>query len=255
MHLFSLAFANIIVAMMLGGVIGGWLPLVFRPMFADSLNVQLLSYRAVLVVGALLYFVSLLPLALIKEGKDEQREGRDENGRATPQGESIAYKFALNSLLIGLGAGLVVLFFNLYFYRRFECSTEQIGLFIAIAHGMMALAVLTGPILSRRFGKLRAIVGIQLSSLPFLLVLGISRLLPLSLIAYWARAALMNTPAPITSNLMMDLLPERRRATVNSLTIAVGSLGRAFATLAGGWMIQESGWAAPFLTTSLLYAM
>jgi MFS family permease len=254
-HLFSVAFANSVGAMMLGGVVGGWLPSVLRPIFSDSSAVGLLTYRSVLVIGALVTLISLLPLYLIKEEEGEEASRADETTLRISGASSVARRFFLNSLLIGVGAGLIVPFFNLYFYRRFECSSSEIGLFIAVAHGMMAVAVLTGPILGGRFGKLKAIVVIQLSSLPFLIMLGMSRSLPVSLISYWGRAALMNTAGPMTSNLMMDLLHERRRAAVNSVAITGGQLGRASATMLGGWLIQKRGYSAPFFITAILYAL
>src|SRR5439155_24668226 len=98
---------------------------------------------------------------------------------------------AVNGLLIGAGAGLVIPFMNLYFAERFHCSSAQIGTFFSVAQVCTAAAALLGPALARRFGKLRTAVIAQLLSLPFLLTLGIERRLPMAVGAFWARATLM----------------------------------------------------------------
>ncbi len=252
-HLFSVAFANTLVAAMLGSALGGWLPVVFRPMFTGSLKVDLLAYRSVLVIGALLSLFAFIPLAFIKERRDDPPAEVVERDPGEPRVSVLASKFILARLLIGLGAGLVVPFFNLYFYKRFDCTSQQIGLFQSIAHGMMAVAALAGPILAEKLGRLRTIVGIQLASLPFFFALGLSRWLGLSVISYWSRAALMNTAGPITSNFMMDIVPEDRRATVNSAAAMSGQLGRGAATLSGGWLIEARGYSTPFFITPVLY--
>ena len=50
-----------------------------------------------------------------------------------------------NALLVGAGAGLVIPFMNLYFARRFDCSSAQIGSFFSAAQIVTAFASLLAP--------------------------------------------------------------------------------------------------------------
>src|SRR5262245_297760 len=234
-HLFSAFFAVELLAGVIGSLLGGWLPLIVRAMFPHTS--LLIAYRATLGVGALLDYASILPIVWLA-GLQEMPLAR-ERARLDPREQWRLLPIAVNSMLLGAGAGLVIPFMNLYFKNRFDCSSAQIGMFFSIAQIMTAVAMLTGPIVARRFGKLRTATSLQLLSLPFLVTLGAERRLETAVGAFWVRATLMQASTPLISAFVMETLPPALRARSASFTNLVWNIGWAIsATLAGVLIVR-----------------
>jgi MFS family permease len=250
-HLFSAFFANTLVAGVIGSLIGGWLPvglhalpLAMRP---DSLH----AFRITLSVGAMFALIASIPLIRLGPLQETSvHHGRE----PIPAGAMRKLvPIALNSFLIGVGAGLVIPFMNLYFATRFQCSSGQIGLFFSIAQICTAIAALLGPVAARRFGKLRAAIGSELMSLPFLVTLGAEQQLPIAVGAFWIRASLMQASTPLLQTFIMEALPPALRARSTSLANLVWNAGWAVSATLAGVAIQKFGYAVPFYITAGLY--
>ncbi len=250
-HLFSMFFASALLAGVFGSGVGGWLPSAFR---ALSPHLGLFAaYRAALVTGAVLAACATVPLLAM--GRLVERPlahgtapvTREERGRLLP--------IALNGLLVGMGAGLVIPFMNLYFKDRFRCSSAQIGLFFSIAQMFTAAAALLGPALARRFGKLRVAVISELLSLPFLVTLGAERRLGIAAASFWLRATLMQAASPLLQTFIMEAMPPALRARASSLINLVWNLGWGVSAVMAGTVIERFGYAMPFYLTAVLYAV
>ena len=117
---------------------------------------------------------------------------------------------------IGLGAGLFIPYFNLYFVQHLGVSTELYGLLTAISTALMAVTTLAGPFFAARWGSVRAAVIGHLVSLPFLVLLGFTRALPLVLAAYLVRFSLMNMAEPVLLSYFMSVVRPGERSKANS---------------------------------------
>jgi MFS family permease len=251
-YLFSLSFAATLLAGVLGNLLGGKLPDILN--LALRTGDRLLLYRLTLAAGALISFFSLWPLFRIKE------PGRREND-LTLNGPAAGRedwwrigKFSWCNLWIGLGAGLVIPFFNLYFAKRFGSTSGQIGFYFSVSQVLTALAVLAGPQLAKRIGRINTVVLMELLSLPFLVTLGaVEHSLTLAVLAFWMRASLMQMSSPIANAFTMEALPRRVRATANSLTSMSWNLAWALSTAFSGWMMQRYGYAVPYYLTAFCY--
>lgn len=251
-HLFSTYFAAALVAGVFGSILGGWipaglqaLPMAWRP---DLVH----AYRAALVLGAL--FVASACIPLLRLGG--LREAKITGGSAAPDSQSfrLLFPIALNSFLIGCGAGLVIPFMNLYFATRFQSTSADIGLYFSIAQIFTAAASLLGPAIARRFGKLRTAVASELLSLPFLVSLGAEKRLSIAVAAFWLRATLMQASTPLVGAFVMETLPPELRARSSSLNNLVWNTGWAVSATFAGLIIQRFGYAVPFYMTAVLYA-
>jgi MFS family permease len=252
-HLFSAFFATALVAGVIGSILGGWIPglLIAAP---STWRLDLLhAYRVALVVGAVVALCATLPLLRLlglHEVRHAAGAARLPRGAARP-----LLPIAVNGLLIGAGAGLVIPFMNLYFARRFQCSSSQIGTFFSIAQVLTAAAALLAPAIARRFGKLRTAVTAQLLSLPFLVTLGAERQLGIAVGAFWLRAMLMQASSPLVQAFVMETLPPALRARASSLTNLVWNVGWAISATFAGALIQRFGYGVPFYVTAALYAI
>jgi MFS family permease len=250
-HLFSTFFASALLAGVLGSAVGGALPRVVMALVpATSLFA---AYRVSLFTGAALAAAAVLPMfamgALVEHPLAHQAEPvrREENRRLVPIG--------FNALLIGMGAGLVIPFMNLYFKDRFHSSSAQIGTLFSIAQVFTASAALFGPALARRYGKLRVAVSSQLLSLPFLVTLGAERHLAVAAVSFWLRATLMQASTPLLQTFIMEALPPPLRARATTLINLVWNVGWAGSAVLAGTIIERLGYAMPFYLTAGLYAL
>ena len=248
-HLFSTFFASALLAGVFGNALGGALPSLLRSLAPGATT--FLAYRVALLVGALFAASAALPLLALAG----LAEPRSEPGELppTPHEARRLLPIALNAALIGSGAGLVIPFMNLYFQKRFACSSAQIGIWFSIAQVCTAVASLAAPAVARRFGKLRTAVGSELLSLPFLVTLGGERHLPVAVGAFWLRATFMQASTPLLQAFIMEVLPRELRARSTSLMNMLWNLGWAASATLAGVVIERFGYAVPFYLTAGLY--
>jgi MFS family permease len=252
-HLFSMSFAVMLAAGILGNVVAGKLPWLFGLLLPQS--PMFLRYRLTLLAGALISFLALLPLLRIEERPvAAARKTGDQPARSRDGFRQIG-KFAWCNWWIGLGAGLVIPFFNLYFSKRFGASSGQIGLYFSVSQIITLAAVLAGPALARRLGKVRTVALMELLSLPFLVTLGAENTLWLAVASFWMRASLMQMASPIANSFTMETVPENMRAVANSWTMIAWNLSWTVSAAASGWIMQRYGYAVPYYLTAVCYAV
>ena len=251
-HLFSAAFAVALLAGVAGSAIAGALPAALLALPGVIRPGTLVAYRSALVVAGVCALAGLLPLARLRGlhgSLTAYQRTQEPAGSWRP-----LLPIALNFLLFGCGAGLVIPFMNLYFKNRFGCSSAQIGTFFAIAAVITAVAALAGPALARRFGTLRTAVAFELLSLPCLVSMGAETRLATAVAAFWLRATLMQAATPLLNSFVMEALPARLRARSSSISNLMFNLGGAVSAASAGVLIQRWGYALPFYITAVLYA-
>jgi MFS family permease len=249
-HLFSTFFASALLAGVVGNALGGALPPAVRALVPGLGLFE--AYRVALLAGALLAAAAALPLMALR-GLAEPRHAH-EDAPPPPHEEKRLWPIALNSLLLGSGAGLVIPFMNLYFHNRFAVTSADIGLYFSIAQVFTAIASLAAPAIGARFGRLRTAVASELLSLPFLLTLGTENHLPVAVAAFWVRATLMQAATPLLQAYVMEVLPPALRARSSSLNNMVWNLGWAVSSSVAGLIIERFGYSTPFYITATLYA-
>ncbi|MCA9975072.1 MAG: MFS transporter, partial [Anaerolineales bacterium] len=156
-------------------------------------------------------------------------------------------QFLLPQLIIGLGAGLMQPFMNIYFRNVYQKPDPPISMVFAIGGLAMAIAQFLGPPLADKYGKINTVILTQIFSVPFLLLLGIGAwVVPGGMaaasvwffvagLAYIFRLALMNLSNPVYQTFVLEHVPPSTQA----LTMSLNSLSFQF-----GWFVmpQVSGW-------------
>ncbi|MCM3491261.1 MFS transporter [Alkalihalophilus marmarensis] len=258
-HLFSFNFALIMVANVVGNTLGGTMSDLFHNVFGLTM---LTSVRITLLFGAGLFFMALIPILKIREEQKVRKEktGASSLGKLFTTHRSslkVIGLFAVANLLIGFGSGLVIPYLNLYFTDRFDVSYSVVGIILSLGQAMTAIALMIGPSVVRRVGEVKAVVILQLSSLPFLLLTAYTEILWVAVIGFLFRQALMNAGNPIQMALMMRKVDDSMKGLANSVGQMVFQLGWAVmgpvsTTLV---MIHGSyyGYAYVFTITASLY--
>ena len=146
-------------------------------------------------------------------------------------------RFLLPSLVIGLGAGLMQPFMNVYFRHVYEKPDPAIGVVFALGGLAMAVGQFIGPPMADRLGKIRTVMLTQALSIPFLITLGLGAwLVPngivaagtffvLAGVAYIFRLALMNLSNPVYQTFVLERVPSEAQALSVSLTNLVFQVG------------------------------
>lgn len=264
MHLFSIHFAMVTVANVVGNLLGGFVADGLQSLF----NIGIVeSIRISLMIGAGIFSLGLIPLLQLKiSPKSEPKIQTEERKiKAITATEDDSFKknfkmivlFGLSNMMIGTGSGLVIPYLNLYFANRFGASNSYVGLIIALGSAMTAVAMLIGPILVKRVGKVRALVIFQFVSIPFLFITGYTNSLFIASMGFLLRQALMNAGNPITSAIAMDVVHDKYKGLANSVNQMVFNLGWAMMGLPAAWLVTTYGnywgYAFTFSITGCLY--
>lgn len=252
LHLFSMSWFFIMFSSMVGNFLGGWITQFFMSSFSLS---PLASKRGALIFASIVSFFVLVPIKRITEKRifsSPQKKNLFVNLWQSKDGIMIL-RFTFASLLLGLGAGLFVPYFNLYFANRFQLSTGHVGTIMAMGQAFMAVAMLLGPPLAQRIGRVASICLFQLTSVLFLLILGQTQLLVFAIPSFLFRGALMNAANPLTTNLMMDNISDAMKGTANSMHQLVFQLGWVVCGPISGFLIASYSYSIVFYLAACLY--
>ena len=248
-HVFSLSFA-----VMLGaGIVAHFGTGSLHRYLTGVSGSEVIAYQWVLSIACVAAASAVVAYSRIPNTIVGQRKSRSSWREFWPTRGKMLFRLTFPSFLIGLGAGLIIPFLNLYFRNRFGLSTQTIGIYYGLVQISMVFGVMIGPELARRYGMVRTIVATEIASLPFMLILAFSHNLPLATIAFLIRGGLMNLGVPIANNYVMERVGSADRALANSWSMLAWTLSWALMAGMGGWMIERWGFVPPLLIASGLY--
>jgi len=249
-YLFSISWALMTVAGMVGNLLGGYLPDFFAVMVRGE---KVLGFRFTLLCAIVFTFVSVLPILLIREKRTSRQKATQILSLKNIQSGLTVLKLILTTGLIGFGAGFIVPLFNMFFANKLHASEEQIGVIFALGQVALAIGTLLAPVLSSRVGKVKAVVLCQICSIPFISMIALSKTLELAGFSYLVRGALMNMAGPVSSTFAMEVVQSTERATTSGLTVMADMLPRAMSANFGGQMMSSGEYVLPYFYTSIFY--
>ena len=166
------------------------------------------------------------------------------------------WQLTVPNLFIGLGAALMVPYFNIFFVEVFGISNQLLGSLFSAASLFTGLSIMAAPSLAKHLkGRIKAIVYAQGASLIFLLAIGFSPWLGLAMVGFLARGALMNMVNPLYSAFAMEQVEEGEQGTLNSLMALSWQVGWAMMPLVSGLIQERYGFTPIFLGTAVFYAV
>jgi MFS family permease len=167
----------------------------------------------------------------------------------------LAVRIFVPNIIISMGAAILIPYMNLFFKETFVIPDRLLGSLFAVSSIVTGIATLTSPMLAERWGRIRALVITQLTSIPFLLLIGFSGNLWVAAASFWVRAALMNMGNPLYAAFAMDQVSDRERATISGLMGMSWNIGWTVGPFLSGYMQQNPriGFQPIFVITCLLY--
>lgn len=254
-QVFSLNAAIMMFSGMFGSLLGGILTDIWQKFLL--LN-EVRSYQLTLLIGSSFVLFSLIPaFFIVEDRKNVEVKDYRNNILKNKSQISLMLNFTVATLLIGFGSGLVIPYLNLYFRDRFAATNSSIGLIISLGQLATATAILIGPYLVKKIGEVNAIVFLQLSSIPFLLLTGYTNNLIIASSSFLIRQALMNAGNPIQQSLIMGKVNDSLKGLANSLSAMVFSLGWALMGPISTTIVHSYGaywgYVIVFTITAILY--
>ena len=158
-------------------------------------------------------------------------------------------------IFTGLGAGLFIPYFNIFFVHHLKASSALFGLIDGGANGLTALTTLGAPWLAARIGRVNTIALTRLLSIPLLLLIGLTGILPLAALLYPLRQGVMDMSNGILQVYSMEAVSEKFRGLANSSYQAAYQVPWAITASLGGVIIVQAGYAPVFLLGALCYIL
>jgi MFS family permease len=269
-HLFAVAGSLRTTSAMIGALVAGLMP----ALFTDAVG-QVEAYRFAVYAGLALWFLSLIPALMLRayeaeERPEEQfaREPRERRGLrglfAGVRHPRRIFFFVLTSGLVSLGFGVVGPLFNIVFHDgHVHAGEAQLGFIFAAGELALALATLLTPLLVIRLLRVDAILVTRLTSVPFVVGMGVWPLIVgegqvltlLVAFSYVGRISAFRMSSPLDDAFNMDVLDARERATNTGIEIAVGGAISAGAIFLGSRMLDGGDFMTPFLIMAAAYLL
>lgn len=257
-HLFSLSAVCVAVSLTVGNAMAGFFPV----WLAGSLGVEVGSataLRAALVIIIPVGIASMVPIYLIKEEWHVVSLKAWFTG-LTSQG--IMARLTLTQGLEAVGLGLVVTFFNVMFVSKYGASTMFVGNLFAISTVVVAGFTLFTPLLVKRLGQVRTLVGIQFTGLPFLMLMVVAPNWWFSGAGYMLRETFTGIGAgptggmgsPIERLFPMEIVKQHERGTTNGLMHAFLEFPMSIGAWIAGPMMVRGEWSLIYLLAGAWFA-
>lgn len=273
----AIIFLGGVVGLLLGGYLPGWFasPAVHNwpPLAALSPwlvhGAQAQTYQLALLATGALALPSIVPVLLLHEDRQALQSPRSTARRlprlAWPRAEQwrqvrviatgLIGRFTLTQAFVGFGAGLFGPYVNIYFVKVLGASTALYSELAAALAVLLAVASLLIVPVAARIGKIRAAVVTQLSSLPFLVALGLAPSLAVAAVAFLIRGPLMNAGGPALQAYFMESVSTDRRVIASSVLNVSLQIAALLGAGAGGLLIAGAGYHAAFLGAAALYTL
>ncbi len=251
-HLFSFSFATHLLAGMIGSYGAGNLV----TFIADKTGDIVLGYQYTMYAAIAVSLLAFIPFAMIRAAAPSADENRVTLSREQLKLRgSFYFRVTSVNFLIGMGAGLIIPFMNLYFRDRFSLGPDQIGFYFILLSMAMMVGTLCGPLLAPKLGLVRTVVWTQLASMPFMLVLAYTHSLALAVPAFILRGALMNLGVPISTNFAMEMSEKKEQGLVNALLMISWTGSWMVSVAIGGYLIEKYGYTVVLNISVGLYLL
>ena len=209
------------------------------------------TFQLFYLTYVIVYILKILLCIFIPERYDHKRSW----SWFVPKSWRVMLKFGITNLVIGIGAGIMVPWFPVFFKLKFEVSLLSLAIVFLINAVVWAVCVLVIPIFADRFGSIRTIVVAQGLAIVVILVIPNSPYFIMAALFFIVRIVLMNIAVPITNAFQLNLVKLDERGTLTGFLSLTWQASQATGTLIGGWLFSGSNISIPFYVTAGFYVV
>jgi predicted MFS family arabinose efflux permease len=164
-----------------------------------------------------------------------------------------AIRFTITGITFGIGSGMIVPYFNVYFIKVMGAGVLEVGLASAIAGAVMIAGLFITPYVASRIGKIRSAVYTKILAAPCLVLMAFSGDFFIAAAAYVGYMFFINMAGPATTSFQMERLPRNEQGMALGLISTGSYLAISTSTYLGGWLIARGDYITPFLATCGAY--
>ena len=240
---------------MAGGMFYGSIP----PLLSEYFGLSVYSsYRVLFLTSIIGLLVSTLLIIRVKE-----EYGGNKNGNSIrfldlfhfpEKSKGTIIKLSVLGL-IGLGAGVIVRLFSLWFFLKFHVNVDILGPIFSVSQIVTAFASITTPSIARKIGEIKTIVLTEALSVIILITMPLLPFYYLAGIFLIIRNFLMNMSGPIMTSFTMSIIPVEERARGSAIIQFFDALPRSFGPYLGGFFMSIGYIDLPFYFTGILYSV
>lgn len=211
--------------------------------------------RFLYVAAAILSIIGPAMILRIQESRSTLFPSSGFHIRFLPtKSRSIVRKYVFASILIALGAGMVIPLMTGWADLRFGVTYDVSAPILQGVNSIaMGLANLLVPSLSRRFGTVKTIVMTQGASTVFLFSIPFLPTFPIVGAVFVVRSMLMMMSNPAQNSLLMGLVPDEERSSASAISASLWRLPNSFSTFIGAYLMGLGFLALPFYLCTALY--
>jgi len=251
-HLFGFSSGTAQLSVLFGNILGGVLPGVLLVFLGPHVSL-LDAYRLTLWLSLLPLIISTVLVIPMTHDSNVGRKSR--LGVSNVKHWGFIGRYTLTIGTTGLGAGMIVTFFSLYFFTEFKANQELIGLIFGINTVVLASGNFLAAALADRMGKVKTVILTEALSIPFLFSLSWAPELHIAVFVYVTRNVLMNMAGPMSNVFFMESLTKEERATAVGVVRTADSFVRGIASNIGGLLLVSGQYRLPYLIVTVLYVI
>ncbi|MHA1746550.1 MAG: MFS transporter [Promethearchaeota archaeon] len=270
----------------IGMAIAPFLNIILFLIFGDEWDLSIL--KLVMIVGLIFSIISLVSMFFfsdktsLEEPIEDPKEAPNESFSFTPKLGSNQNLHPLNkeasaltknkrriiptkyvpyvlvgcNIIIGLGAGMTVKFFPVFFMEEYALSPINVQIIFGLTSIATGLSGLLAQKLSRGSGRPQIIF---LSQAIATVCLGIIATYPplwILIVIFILRGSFMNAAQPLSRSILMDIVPKNKRGIWNSLEALAWGLFWNVSAVVGGYLIgPANNFRLNFLVTTGIYVV
>ena len=173
----------------------------------------------------------------------------------------LIWKATLAVQLIAVGAGFTIPFFSLYFNKVFGFTTDQFSILTGVSHLIVALGMFITPWIRKEFGYRKGIIVLQSTAVVCLLIFLSTEwyqtwhyAVYIAVVFYIIRQPLMNSAAPLTSELSLDYVGAKNREMIAAIDAGIWNSGWLFSAIIFEILRRNQvAYSFIFLITAVMY--
>ncbi|MGH9305028.1 MAG: MFS transporter, partial [Acidimicrobiales bacterium] len=249
------AFGRLFFLSSLGALAGGLLAGLAQPGKATGAAAMVAYRPAFLAAAALSALAGILALGLSEPTRRQAAGGRRPRLVLPRRSWEVLWRFWITNGLNGMAIGMFGPFISYWFHRRYGSSPGEIGILFAVVNVATLASSLSAASLGRRFGTVRAIVGVRFIQGVLLVPMALAPSFYAAGAIYLVRMLVQRLGVPLRQSFALSVADPAERASLIALSNLPSQGSQAISQVFAGYLFDEISLAAPLLIGGLLQAL
>lgn len=228
------------------GTLFSIIPAILRSFGASLVS----SYQAVYALTGIIFLCGIIPALFIKESIITDK------GFSLPR-KSAAFiaRFSLVNIMIGLGAGLIIPIFSLWFYIKFRYDETILAPLNAVATLATAMAGLLAPRLADWLGDVPSFLAVEVMGIFTLLLMPSTNSFAVLGALFVVRQFLANMASPVITSFYMTHVDPSERAAASAISGTAWNFPNSITPAVGGYLMENVSVDLPLYLCGTSYAV